>query len=234
MYNVYKDGIKVDTTKLKQYTFDNLNPNTEYSFQVSMETNGKESPLSSPVIVTTDFSLVESINVSETSVTLDVGEKFPINVSILPTTADTRISYEIDDDSIVKIDGNYELEGLAEGQTTITFFSIADPSVSKEVNVEVMSPIVAVTSVTLDINEITMDVDETVQLIATVSPSNATDKSYVFESSNEEIATVDNNGNVAAIGEGEATITVRTNDGDKTDTCLVTVLTPESPPDNDE
>ena len=60
-------------------------------------------------------------------------------------------------------------------------------------------------------------------LTATVTPSNATNKSVSWKSSNTGTATVDNNGKVTAVKAGSATITVTTTDGSKTATCSVTV-----------
>ena len=67
---------------------------------------------------------------------------------------------------------------------------------------------------------------QTVTLTAAVTPSNATDKTVTYSSSGEATATVDGNGVVTGIAAGEATITVTTNDGNKTDTCAVTVTNP--------
>ena len=51
----------------------------------------------------------------------------------------------------------------------------------------------------------------------------AYDESVTWTSSNEAVVTVDENGKVTAVGVGEATITVTTNDGGYTDTCVITV-----------
>jgi hypothetical protein len=64
---------------------------------------------------------------------------------------------------------------------------------------------------------------ETGTLTATVTPANATNKAVTWSSSDEDVATVSNTGVVTAVGAGEATITVTTVDGDKTDTCVITV-----------
>ncbi|MBQ2675079.1 MAG: InlB B-repeat-containing protein [Prevotella sp.] len=61
------------------------------------------------------------------------------------------------------------------------------------------------------------------QLIATVSPSNATNKNVTWTSSNSSIAKVDSNGTVTAVSTGQAVITVTTVDGGKTASCNVTV-----------
>ena len=85
---------------------------------------------------------------------------------------------------------------------------------------------VPVTSVSLDKTEVTIEVGEEVKLIATVAPDNATDKSVTWSSSDTDVATVDQSGKVHAVAAGDATITVTTVDGNKTDTCAVKVTAP--------
>ena len=86
---------------------------------------------------------------------------------------------------------------------------------------------VAVTGVTLAPTSATLTLGETetVTLIPTVLPAEATDKSVTWSSSNEAVATV-TDGVVTAVAAGEATITVTTTDGAKTATCAVTVADP--------
>ena len=82
---------------------------------------------------------------------------------------------------------------------------------------------VAVTGVTLKKTSISIQVDDKETLIATVLPEDATNKNISWKSDKPEIASVNANGKVTGVAEGEATITVTTEDGDKTATCLVTV-----------
>ena len=82
---------------------------------------------------------------------------------------------------------------------------------------------VAVTSVSVDATA-SVNVGKTTTLTATVSPDNATNKNVTWASSNESIATVDENGVVTGVSAGEATITVTSvADDTKTATCTVTV-----------
>ena len=81
---------------------------------------------------------------------------------------------------------------------------------------------ISVESVSLN-KTFSMVVGATLTLTATVTPSNATDKSVTWTSSNTSVATVSSTGVVTAITVGSATITVKTNDGGKTATCSVTV-----------
>jgi len=84
--------------------------------------------------------------------------------------------------------------------------------------------LINVESVSLDNSEYTFNtIGNTVMLKATVSPSDATDKSVEWTSDNENVAAVDSNGKVTAIGNGTASITVTTKDQSKTATCIITV-----------
>ena len=64
---------------------------------------------------------------------------------------------------------------------------------------------------------------DTGALTATVEPDNATNQNVTWSSDNPNVATV-NNGVVTAVAAGTATITITTEDGDKTSTCAVTVV----------
>ncbi len=79
----------------------------------------------------------------------------------------------------------------------------------------------SVTSVNLNKTSVTLLRGKTILLTAAVEPNNAIDKTVKWSTSDNKVATVTNNGNVEAIGMGEATITAQA--GGKTATCKVTV-----------
>lgn len=82
---------------------------------------------------------------------------------------------------------------------------------------------IPVSSVSLNKTNITLYKGESETLDAVVYPSNATNKSVSWSSSNPSIATVDKNGMVTAVKKGKAIITVKTQDGGKTASCNVQV-----------
>src|SRR5699024_879837 len=82
---------------------------------------------------------------------------------------------------------------------------------------------IAVTGVTLDKTTLSLEEGATGNLVATVAPSTATDKTVTFTSYDEAIATVDNKGKVTAVKAGNADITVTTKIGSKTAKCALTV-----------
>ena len=81
-------------------------------------------------------------------------------------------------------------------------------------------PVVAVTGVSLNQTSASLEVGGSVNLTATVSPSNATDKTVTWTSSKPSVASV-SNGVVTAVAEGSATITATA--GGKSAKCEVTV-----------
>lgn len=130
--------------------------------------------------------------------------------------------------STVPTRSGYTFLGWAESQSaTAAQYQPGNPF-TKDANTTLYavwkSNVVSVTGVTLNKSSLTLNKGASETLTATVSPSNATNKSVTWTSSNTSVATVDGSGKVTAISGGTATITVRTNDGGKTATCAVTVI----------
>lgn len=92
-----------------------------------------------------------------------------------------------------------------------------------EIEVTYTAETIHPTSVSVSPTTASIEVGSTVQLTETVLPSNATDKSITWSSSNASVATVNSSGLVTGVSAGNATITVTTVDGSYTATCAVTV-----------
>lgn len=82
---------------------------------------------------------------------------------------------------------------------------------------------IATTGIKLDEHNLDLNVGNKKQLVATVSPNNATNKKVTWSSSNSCVATVDTSGNIMAIKAGNAVITAETAYGKFNDKCSVTV-----------
>ena len=107
-----------------------------------------------------------------------------------------------------------ELEDATAAKTT---FKMPDAPV--EVTAEYVR---AVTGVTLDRGEVTLKVGESTTLLAAVTPVDAAVQNITWASSDDRVVSVAN-GEITALGAGEATITVTTVDGGYTADCVVTV-----------
>lgn len=84
---------------------------------------------------------------------------------------------------------------------------------------------IKVSEITLDVTSCTLEIGKTTTIKANVLPSDASNKSLEWTSSNPSVATVDNDGFVTAVSTGTATITATTTDGSKLSaSCEITVF----------
>ena len=98
-----------------------------------------------------------------------------------------------------------------------------DDFVNKSASVQVTAAPVSVTGVTID-ETLSVNIGQTKTPSFTVAPAEATNKTVSFTSDNPAVATVNaTTGEVTGVSKGTATITVKTADGNFTDTCTVTV-----------
>ena len=130
-------------------------------------------------------------------------------------------------------DGTISGTPTAAGASTFTVTATNDNgSDSKALTLTINPAPILVTGVTLNKSELALYTGGSATLTATVQPEDATNKAVNWSSSDEAVATVDTNGKVTAVGEGNTTITVTTVDGNHTATCTVTVTaSPEPEPE---
>lgn len=134
------------------------------------------------------------------------------------------------DDELIK-ENVKEKEYTVEGLTPNTEYSFSISEVigknesEKSETITVTTKYSDVTSVEVTPKTNNLDVEATRQLSTTVKPSTAK-QDVTYASSADEIATVSDSGLVTAVSEGEATITVKTVDGNHTDTATVNVTKP--------
>lgn len=132
----------------------------------------------------------------------------------------------------ITIDGLDANTDYATGTYQVSFSNENGESNKVDVPTFKTKPI-AVAGVTLNKESTSIEVGSTETLSSTVAPSTSTDKTVAYTSSNDEIATVNNQGLVTAVTAGTADITVTTQDGSKTAKCVVTVTEAEPEPDSE-
>ena len=161
---------------------------------------------------------VTGITLNHTSLSLYVGDKATLTASIKPDDAtDKDVTWSSSDESIATVvDG--VVTAVAEGVATVTA-EVSGIKAVCEVTVEV-----PVETITLDKTSLELNKGESETLTATVKPDNATVKVVTWSSSDETVATVDDNGKVTGVAAGSATITAKA--GGKTASCAVTVTVP--------
>lgn len=198
--------------------------------------------------VHTDFLVIDNFIVSKAADTVIIssqpqggnylrGEHAALKVGAASPGAVTYQWYKNTENTM---DGAAAIPGATDaGYTPATdvigtfYYYVAVTSGSKRVSSGITAVVVSenpnapVERVTLDKAEVTLYTNtspKSVTLTATVYPDYAANKNLTWSSSNETVAAVEN-GVVTAVGNGTATITVRTLDGGKTAYCTVTVTT---------
>ena len=140
-----------------------------------------------------------TVTLDMTQVELKVGESVSLTATVTP---DLDVEWESGNEAVAVVSEEGTVTAVAVGEAVIT---ASAGNVKAECQVTVGA--VEVTDVQLDLGECALLVGETLQLTATVSPDNATDKTVVWETTDEAVARVDQNGLVTAAGAGEAVIT---------------------------
>lgn len=165
--------------------------------------------------------LAETVTVTAPAEEMTEGETMQLTAVVAPeNTTDKTLVWTSSDEEVATVDENGLVTAVAPGTVEIT---AACGEVTGSVTITVNMLVIEVESVTLDKEEIFATPGDQVQLTATVNPENATDKTVTWSSDNEAVATVDENGLVTAVADGEATITATC--GEKTATCHVMVAT---------
>ena len=160
---------------------------------------------------------IESITLNKSELTLYKGESETLVATIVPTDAtENNITWGTLNSHIAAVDSNGKVTAIGGGKTTIT------AKAGSKVTSCIVTVIAPVESITLNRTNITLGEGESVTLKATVIPKDATDDTVTWYSSDESIATVDQNGTVNAIKQGAATIVAKA--GDTQATCALTVI----------
>ena len=163
---------------------------------------------------------VKATNVvlDKTELTLNRGMKYSLTMTVTPATFTDEVSWKSTNVDVAAIaeDGTVTAKGA--GQATIKV-TVGDVSATCKVNV-----VQPVTSIYLNKTSLEMTALDTYQLQASVYPSEANNKEVSWESSDEKVATVDENGLVQAKEKGTAVITAKAKDGSEVSrSCKVTV-----------
>lgn len=159
------------------------------------------------------------IEIEAKRITLEKNKSYQIKVKYNQNNINI-VEWKSSNEEIAVVDSLGKITGVGGGNTTISATTSTGEIISVKIKVIVMP-----TGVILDKNSLEMKRGESNNLIASVSPSDAYDKTVTYKSENTNIVTVDNNGAVKAINGGNTTISVTTINGITT-TIPVSVTVP--------
>ena len=169
---------------------------------------------------------VTSMQFERPSVTIYKNDTDKLNLITDPADTTDTISYSSSGSSYVSVSSDGTITSKSSART-VTITATASSGAKAYCTVTVIDQPVPVTSVTLDSNAKTVQAGEVFKLAETILPENATNKSVHWSSTDESVATVNQDGTVTAVAEGKAVITVESENG-ALDYCEVTVSGPNS------
>jgi len=154
---------------------------------------------------------ITSITVDNPNFNMPINEIITKAVNILPTDyLNSPIGIEYDEDMVTVFEDGRIMALGTPGETTIKIYSEENPEILATININVVIPVI---DIQFDIRSIKAFKNRTQQIIATVLPENATNPVLEWESSDPEIASVDENGLITLNSEGNVTILAKSTDG---------------------
>ena len=188
--------------------------------------NGKNIIIGDTIYTLVYDNTISNISFSSKEINMTVNDTKKLTVTISPIDADTSaIAWSSSVGSVATVaDGT--VNALTPGNTIISVSSTDGGNVSAECKINVAAKIIMPTGISLSSNSLSVNINTVTQLLATVAPETATDKTVTWTTNNNKVATV-SGGLVTAVGKGSCTITATTVNGLKA-TCSITVAVPVS------
>lgn len=165
-----------------------------------------------------------SISLDKTSVNLEKGASATLKATVNPSDCtDKSVAWTTDKTAVATVDANGKVTAVGAGSAVITAKTSNGKTATATVSV-VVSP----ATITIDKSAVTLEKGATASLVATVGPSDCTDKSVSWSSDKTSVATVDANGKVTAVAAGSAVITAKTSNGKTAISAITVVVYPVS------
>ena len=154
-----------------------------------------------------------------------------ISVTCMPQDAVIpELVWSSSDNGVAHVSKSGVITGISDGDAMIKVESIDNPEVKDSCMVRVLASVQSVSiPETFTLNSIEGGKKNTATLKPIFIPAKPTNKKVIWKSSDEDVVTVNEKGKIHALKEGEAIITVTTEDGNKTAECKVSCVEwPES------
>lgn len=171
-------------------------------------------------------TLPSGITLDKSEVSIMIGSSEKLTATVVPETVENKnVKWSSADSDVVSVDENGNITAKSIGTAVVTATTEAG-GLTARCTVTVLP--IAVSDITLDKTEISITEGTSVKVSASVFPENATDKTVLWSSNNENVATVEK-GTITAVSQGTAVIAAKTKDGSHTAYCAVTVIAASVP-----
>ncbi len=159
----------------------------------------------------TNEVLETGLNVSPTSIKLEVGGEQEVNVSIIPENATYKnINYEVGNSNIISFD-NGVVKGISPGSTIIKV-TTEKQKITRIINVTVVANNVPVTEIKPNESSIELYVGDTKKIEYSVVPDHATNKKVSLSTKNKEVAAFNQDGMLVGVSAGTTNVILKNGD----------------------
>lgn len=226
--------------------FDNGNKYEEYDPNYKLEDNSNKKEEQSNINesnVTSNIAKKESdsndikvtgIKLSDSNFNMVVGDTKQLKATIIPDNATNKsVKWTSSNPKVATIDSTGKVVAKAKGSTVITV-TAPGGGISVKTSINVTDKKIPVTNLAIKYNYVSYHDNgipalytyNTTSLSAVITPSNATDKSIKWTSSNPKVATVDSKGKVTAVAKGETIITATASNNVKATQKIIVATNP--------
>ena len=135
---------------------------------------------------------------------INKNERINLEVKILPEEIkDAKLTYKSNNTSVAQVNQNGEILGVGVGKTSIIV--MAENGVSSSIEIEIVTEI---EEILVDIDNVTLQIGENYKINTLIYPKDATNKELNYESLDNSVVEIDNNGNICAVGNGETQVKI--------------------------
>ena len=172
----------------------------------------------------TENTLLSSLTLNQSDAHLKACETLALAVTVGPDEAtNKKVDWKSDDEAVASVSADGVVTAHKVGQTSI--HAIANDGGGAKATCIITVDPTMVSSITLSQENLKIRKNHTAQLSAIVAPTDATNASFIWSSTNEDVAKVSEDGVISAIAPGDAVIKATSQDGSQVEaSCQVKVL----------
>jgi uncharacterized protein YjdB len=157
---------------------------------------------------------ISEITLNETYIILNEGQAMQLTATVSPEIAENKtLSWSSSNENVAKVTQDGLVTALAQGDAVITVRTTDGSDLSAICDVKVCHNQVLVTDIILNPSKIDGKEEEIWEIMAFVIPENADNKDLLWSSSDNAVASVNNDGLVTLLSKGTAAITAESSDG---------------------
>jgi uncharacterized protein YjdB len=170
-----------------------------------------------------EIVVAESVAVTPTTATINIPETIDLDVVFTPEdTTNKTGEWQSLDENIATVDSNGVVTPVSQGIVTITFTS-NDGGFVASATITVTNETIDAQAVEVNPDAMTLDIGQTQQATVNFTPANTTNQNGTWSSEDENIATVNQNGEVTGVSEGTTNVIFTSEDGGFADSVEIIV-----------